>query len=93
MNRIQLVLRAISSKPKTALELAQELSSSEAALLGMLETLTRGGFVQQASPPSSAGCGVCNIKSMCRVADQDPNELKLHLYRLTTRGISALHEV
>jgi len=90
MNRIQTVLKALSIQPKTPAELSHDLGSSEAALSGMLETLERGGFIMQAIPPSSVGCGHCNLKSMCRVADQNPHELKLHLYRLTSRGMAYL---
>ncbi len=90
MSRIQTILKAISSAPKTATELAGELGSSEEALRGMLETLERGGFIKQAIPPISTGCGHCNLKSMCRVADQNPETLQLHLFRLTARGIAAI---
>lgn len=90
MNRIQTVLNALSIQPKTPAELSSDLGSSEAALSGMLETLERGGYIVQAIPPSSVGCGHCNLKSMCRVADQNPHELKLHLYRLTSRGMAYL---
>ena len=92
MTRIQTVLNALSTQPKTMSEIKAALGSSETAILGILETLERGGYVQQAVPPAAAGCGHCNLKSLCRVADADPQELKLHLYRLTARGAAQLSE-
>jgi DNA-binding transcriptional regulator LsrR (DeoR family) len=89
-NRIQTLLHALYDQPKTPLELATQLGSSEAALRGMIETLERGGYISPAIPPSATGCGHCNLKSMCRVADQNPDTLELHLYRLTPKGFATL---
>ncbi len=88
--RIQTVLHALYDQPKTPLELATQLGSSEAALRGMIDTLERGGYISPAIPPSATGCGHCNLKSMCRVADQNPDTLELHLYRLTPKGFETL---
>ena len=90
MTRIQTVLNALSTQPKTTTELVAALGSSETAILGILETLERGGYIQQAVPPAASGCGHCNLKSLCRVADDEPQELKLHLYRLTAKGTAQL---
>lgn len=83
---LAVILRAVAGAPRTPAELARDVGSSEAALDGMLLTLHRSGYVQEAQPEQDGcACGPCALKSMCRNA-AGGDAPRLSLLRLTARG-------
>ena len=81
------ILQAVAGTPRTPTELARTLGSTPEAVGGMLATLHRGGYVQEAAPGGTGcECGPCALKSLCRNADQGAESPPLHLLRLTERG-------
>lgn len=79
------VLSALRGEPRTLDELARDLGSTKSAVEGMLHTLLAGRYVQEARANSDGcACTGCNLKSLCRSANQEAPPL--HLLKLTPRG-------
>lgn len=83
--RLREVLRALSVEPLTPAELCARLGSPQGVVDGMIRTLLLGRYVQEAAANrGDCGCTTCNVKSLCRAADQETPALSL--LRLTERG-------
>ncbi len=84
-------LLPLLTQPRTAAELARELSTESAAVEGLLALLAAREYVGKAydsSPTCGTGCGKCSLQNLCPAKGSEAPFLPV--YRLTAKGQEAL---